>query len=219
MSADDSEASLRLVAKSFSAAGHELAGPLQTALNALFLFERKKALVPPELASSLRALEAAVETLRTRLDRLLRLPQAFVATRRDTNVGEVIDLALVPLGPDAQRVVLDAARGQRLSLDAQGVALALGELLTNALQASPPAAAISLVLSLEGDALVARVCNARGPGFPLQAMDPFFSLHAKMLGLGLPVAKAVALSHGGTLHLADEAGTSTATLTLPGGPP
>lgn len=218
MSGDDSEASLRLVAKSFSAVGHELAGPLQTALNALFLFERKKALVPPELAGSLRALEAAVETLRTRLDRLLRLPQAFVATRGDTNVGDLIDLALLPLGAEAQRVVPEAARGQRLSLDAQGVALALGELLTNALQASPAGAPVSLALGLEGGALVARVCNARGPGFPLQAMDPFFSLHAKMLGLGLPVAKAVALSHGGTLRLTDETGTSVATLTLPGGP-
>ncbi|MDP1825566.1 MAG: HAMP domain-containing sensor histidine kinase [Archangium sp.] len=217
MSGDESEASLRLVAKSFSAVGHELAGPLQTALNALFLLERKTAQAPPEFTTSLRTLEAAMDTLRTRLDRVLRLPQAFFVTRQDTSVDEVIDLALQPLGADAKRVVLEVARGRRLSIDPRGAALAVSELLANALEAGPPGAPVSLAAGVEGHAFVARVGNG-GPGFPVQAIDPFFTRHARTLGLGLPVAKAVALAHGGHLQLDDAAGTSVATLTLPGDP-
>ena len=75
MSGADPEAELRLVARSFSAVGHELAGPLQTALNALFVLEKR--MVPAELKPSLRALEVAVDTMRTRLDRLLRTTPSF----------------------------------------------------------------------------------------------------------------------------------------------
>ena len=51
-----SESQLRLVARSFSAVSHELAGPLQTAINALFVLEQRRDSVPAELTPSLHAL-------------------------------------------------------------------------------------------------------------------------------------------------------------------
>ena len=212
MSTADSEAELRLVARSFSAVGHELAGPLQTAVNSLFVLERMKAAVPPELTAPLRALEVAMDTLRTRLDRLLRLPQAFLATREELTLGEVIELSLHSLGARADQVTVLIEPAEKICVDGNAAALALGELLLNALEAGGP---VSLAAGLEGQALVLRVTN-RGPGFPPSALDPFYSASAKALGLGLPLARAVALSHAGTLRLTDEGGLSMATLTLAG---
>lgn len=212
----ESEQSLRLVARSFSAVGHELAGPLQTTLNALFVLERKKALVPPELLSSLRALESSVETLRARLERVLQLPRALHSFRQDTTGPDVIERALEPLGPEAPRVHCEVGAGGRVRIDGEAAALALTELLLNALQATP-GGEIFLAVSSEETALVARVTNA-STAAPPRAFAPFSRSEGKTLALGLPIAKAVALSHGGALELEHQAGLVVTTLTLPGGP-
>lgn len=215
MNEPESEQSLRLVARSFSAVGHELAGPLQTALNALFVLERKKALVPPELLSSLRALESSVGTLHARLERLLCLPRALHVFRQDTTGPDVIERALEPLGPEVPRVRCEVGPGGRVSIDGEAAALALTELLRNALQASPDAE-VSLAVSSEAGTLVARVTNPSLTA-PTATSLPFSRTEGKTLALGLPIANAVALGHGGTLELEHQAGLVVTTLTLPGG--
>ena len=150
--------------------------------------------------------------MRVKIDRLVHLPQAFLATRQLISVGEVIELALQSLKGRRDQVSVVAAQGEQTCIDGNAAALALGELLLNALTAGAP---VSLSASLEGRSLVLRVTNP-GPGFPPAAIDPFEGAEGKTLGLGLAIAQAVAISHGGALTLTDEGGVSTATLSLVG---
>jgi signal transduction histidine kinase len=219
VSPPDRDEALKLVAKSFSAAGHELAGPLQTALNALFLLEKRRARLPEELAGPLRTVEQAVETLRARLDHLLRLPHGFHAMRATTNGATMVAQALLGVGEGSRRVVqLRPAPADPLELDEESVTGALTELLANALSAAPPGEPVTLETGLDGGRLSFTVSNTGGawPEPPEAAVDPFFTSQARTLGLGLAIARAVALAHDGDLAIQREGGTTRVTLTVLG---
>ena len=94
---------------------------------------------------------------------------------------------------------------------------ALENLLDNAAGFSPPDAAVEIELAAEGDEAVLRVLD-RGPGVPEAHRDRifarFFSTRGGArddagrphTGLGLPIARAIALSEGGRLEVHDRPG-------------
>ena len=86
---------------------------------------------------------------------------------------------------------------------------ALDNLLSNALDASPPGGVVTLHLGADRDA--ARICVLdQGPGVPEplreRVFEPFFTTRSSGHGLGLAVARDAAQRHGGTIRFVDGPG-------------
>jgi len=89
-----------------------------------------------------------------------------------------------------------------LLLDRIKLKQALLNLLTNALDASPPSSQVSVVLRSEGEGAHVTVID-QGRGIPEEDLErlfsPFFSTKDKGTGLGLTFAQKIVELHGGTL--------------------
>jgi signal transduction histidine kinase len=107
---------------------------------------------------------------------------------------------------------------------------ALLNLVSNAQKFSPDGAAVRLTLSEKGDD-VAWAVSDQGPGIAADDIahlfERFFTMPPDVAsgqtgtGLGLPIARAIALAHGGGIEVESELGQgSTFTLRVPAaGPP
>jgi signal transduction histidine kinase len=114
--------------------------------------------------------------------------------------------------------------------DAQRLTQLLLLLLDNAVRYSLPGGVVRWRVSNQGDWLVLEVKD-QGIGIPPQELSQIFERHfrgevarrhrASGSGLGLPIARALAQAHGGTLEISsqfagpDAAGSTTAVLRLP----
>ena len=90
-----------------------------------------------------------------------------------------------------------------LEIDARLLGRAVRNLIENALRVSPAGAAVEVGLETTRTEAVIRVAD-RGPGVEPDLLgkifDPYFSTHATGTGLGLPIARRIAESHGGTMR-------------------
>jgi len=97
-------------------------------------------------------------------------------------------------------------------LDAHGVQVAVGQLVRNAAQAVANGGTITLNARIDGGVVEIEIVDD-GPGMApdtvARALDPLFSAKAKGLGLGLPIADAVARAHGGALECKSTLGAGT----------
>jgi signal transduction histidine kinase len=135
------------------------------------------------------------ERRRLELGQLLGHTLELVAGRADLR-GVRVESTLGP-GP----LVLDADRGQLHQL--------LFNLLLNALDASPPGAAVRVAARAEGagGARSVRIeVRDAGPGLPRELgeriFEPFVSTKETGLGLGLSICRRVVEDHGGTITAA-----------------
>lgn len=91
-------------------------------------------------------------------------------------------------------------------LDPYRVQQALLNLVTNALQASPPGSLVRVNLRKQGRDIWLEVLD-QGDGIAPeqreQIQSPFFTTKKEGTGLGLPIAKKIAEAHGGRLEMAD----------------
>jgi two-component system sensor histidine kinase AtoS len=95
-------------------------------------------------------------------------------------------------------------------------------LVLNALQATPAGGAIAIETGGDTRALEVRVRDT-GQGIAEEVLprvfDAFFTTREGGTGLGLPIARRIVESHGGTLVLRSRDGEGTvATLSLPAAP-
>ena len=129
-------------------------------------------------------------------------------------VETVVESALSAVRGQAaeKRIVLSIALPSDdglVFLDLHRVHQALVNLLRNAVQASRPEGAIDLFFRWEGSWAVFDVLD-RGPGLDPgdieRVFEPFFTRKKDGTGLGLPLARQVALAHGGTLTAALRSG-------------
>jgi hypothetical protein len=89
-------------------------------------------------------------------------------------------------------------------------------LITNAIRYTPPGAQITVDMVIRGDDAIASVSD-NGNGIPPEererVFDPFYRGRANRTipgdGLGLPIARHIALAHGGDLKLESEVGKGT----------
>ena len=96
-----------------------------------------------------------------------------------------------------------------LEIDVRLLGRAVRNLIENALRVSPEDREVVLALETEGSEAVIRVAD-RGPGVEPELLskifDPYFSTHDAGTGLGLPIAKRIAESHGGSMRARNRAG-------------
>lgn len=213
MSSED--AAPRVFARAISAVHHAVAGAIQAAGNSLYVLRRRLPEPAPEVNAQLEHLEAQLARIRVRLSSLMVLPEVFLPlTRGDVSVRSLLEEALesVPAARNRVRMTVQPSlEPLRVMVDAGRIVIALGQLLTNAVEHSPKGSAIDLSVSSEGNVLVLSVCSegrSNWPSPPEKAIDPLYTTKGSSLGLGLSIVKAVAEAHEGQLTFRPE-GTSS----------
>lgn len=200
---------------------HELRSPIQTLLG-----ETEVALLRERDASEYRAL------LQSNLDDLRDLARAVdnLVTLCGTNPGRRLrDLERFDLGREAglrleRERVHAARRGVTVALRAEGdlslvgdreaLLLALGNLVSNAVDWSPPGGVVSVELSGASDPLELAV-EDMGPGVPEDERDAIFEPFRRGraaagrragYGLGLALVRSAVQTHGGSVDVVSAAG-------------
>ena len=182
-------------------------------------------------------LRAAIERAQTDLDgivaifqALLRIAEIEAGARRSSFAAVDISAVLRDLAElyeavaedGGQRLVTDIVPGLFAYGDREMIQQAVVNLLENALKFSPPEGVIRLAASVVANRVEILVGDA-GPGIPAaerdQAVERFFrgeqARSTPGSGLGLALVQAVAVLHGGSLALEDNAPGLRAILRLP----
>jgi two-component system nitrogen regulation sensor histidine kinase NtrY len=160
-----------------------------------------------------------------RYRRLTDLPAAEPVKVRAAELAASLDRLMAPMMAEAGVDYASTVSPKALTLQADPELLeqALINLLKNALEAvrGRPGAAVRLGVRLE-DGQAALIVEDNGPGLPQGDPDavyvPFFTTKAGGSGVGLTLARQIALTHGGRLeHSARNGGGAVFRLVLPWG--
>lgn len=208
---------------------HELKGPLAAISGAAELLSEDP---PPadreRFLANVRAEAARMQTLIEALLHLATLERAEVLAREHVPVATLLDDVVAGLNPVAavRGVMLTTTVPADLALtgDRFWLRQGLANLVFNAIEFAPAGSTVEVSASKEVEAIQLHVLD-RGPGIPDWARDKvferFFSLPRpdtgrRGSGLGLTIAREVAVRHGGGLALGPRPnGGTVATLTIP----
>ena len=111
-----------------------------------------------------------------------------------------------------------------LRADARGLVEALGNVVMNAIGASPSGGAVSVTSCESADGGQLWTVRDTGPGIPRHDLPhvgvPFFSRRKEGSGLGIAVTREIVERHGGLAQIESEAGSGTlVSIWLPPAPP
>lgn len=202
---------------------HQIRNPLGAIVNAAAILA--KAIGPRATTDELQAISVINEEVwranRIIVD-LIDFARIRPAEPKPVLLQSLVSSVLVskPLTP-AIEVTVDVPPGLTVSVDRDQVEGALGNLITNAIEAMPAGGKLSLVARRDGD--VARIAIAdTGPGIVPEVwehlFEPLVTTKPVGLGLGLTTARALIDNQGGTIRCATEAGKGTRfDVTLPAG--
>jgi two-component system sensor histidine kinase RegB len=215
----------RLASLATMAAGaaHELATPLGTV--ALVAKELERALdgKAPALVEDARLIREQVGRCRAILDQMAGGAGAAGESLSSMTVDQLLDEALTGARPEPRvvRQIAAVVGGAEVRLPARAVSQALRSLITNAQDASPPDAVVTLSAVLRADVLAIDVAD-RGRGMSAEVLarigEPFFTTKqpGRGMGLGLFLARAVFEGVGGAMAIDSSEGTGTrVTVTVP----
>ncbi|GAB2855455.1 HAMP domain-containing sensor histidine kinase [Pseudoduganella ginsengisoli] len=197
---------------------HELKTPLAALVEGVSLLEDE---VPGPLSRQQREIAAILRqntlSLQAQIEDLLRFNEAGFAAQRlrrtTTDPGVLLDSVIAAQRLQCQaRHVHCAVEGQvrPLLLDADLMAAALGNLLSNALRFSPQGGAVHFSLS-EAQGKLHIDCRDEGPGVAPQdserIFEPFYQGERQPAsarrgnGIGLAIVREYVHAHGGALRL------------------
>jgi signal transduction histidine kinase len=216
----DALARVRSLEQIGSKVAHELKNPL-TGVKALVQLGLRN---PGEAASHQRL--EVVEREVTRMQEILQNYLSFTrpleaAQPRQVELGALVSDTLVLLSAraDDARVRLYAAGDATLDADPRRLKEALLNLVTNAIEATPPGGEVVVEVRRidEGAEIVVR---DTGRGMPAETLTrigtPFFTTRDEGTGLGVVLARSVVAQHGGALRYESEPGKGTrVSVTLP----
>ena len=214
----------RLASLATMAAGaaHELSTPLGTV--ALTAKELERALVDhPELAADARLIREQVGRCRAILEQMQQGAGTVGESVASCTVAQLLEEALLGIRAttSVHRDVSDDVLGTTLKLPPRAVSQALRSLVTNAQDASPPAATVVIAVARIEPSLEITIRD-RGPGISTEVMarigEPFFTTKApgRGMGLGLFLARAVIEGVGGSLRIeSPESGGTEVSVALP----
>ena len=174
-----------------------------------------------ELANGDSTRQDLVETSRAQIRRIDRWLRSFLALGAEESVEpEEIDLGDLVKGVILESVQqgadIQVEERDELSVRVVPGAMraAIGNLVENAAQASPPGKAIEVTMWRDGETAVVSIVD-RGGGLPPEVKERLFSPHVTTkvggAGMGLFLARQLIVGmHGGALELEDADGGGTA---------
>ena len=206
---------------------HELRTPL-TAIRGHVAALLEGVVTDPELASqSLATVEAETQRLERLVGDILDLAKLdahrFTVTTEEVDMSQLLDQAYERYREEAHRRAIDYRRegsaAPVITSDGDRVLQVVGNLLSNAFQATPDGGRILLGLA-QRNGTVRVTVEDNGPGIPAEARErlfrPFESTRGGGTGLGLAIAKELSTALGGRLELESEVGRgSRFSLVLP----
>ncbi len=209
---------------------HELKNPLASLRSALETFEQVS---EPAARAALSAI------MRDDVARLDRLITAIAdASRLDAELSratfEPVDVGALAgtivrhaRPPEGVALELDATGDLVIPAHAERLALAVRNLIDNALSFAPPGSTVRVSVARAG-AQVRLGVEDEGPGVPEDALERIFERFVSLRegkqarahsGLGLAIVRAVAAGHGGAVEASNRPqGGARFTLSLPAGP-
>ncbi|MFP2924449.1 ATP-binding protein [Pyxidicoccus sp. 3LG] len=173
------------------------------------------------LARILDAADRANRLIRDLLDfTQARMGKALPVNRRNVDLHELARQVVdeVGLATPGRRFDVEEAGDARGSLDPDRISQVLTNLLTNAVQYSPPGTPIRVKTEEEDGKLVLSVCN-EGPPIPAHVLPGLFEpmtrgdntgSERRSIGLGLYIVDQIVRAHGGHVEVVStrEAGTT-----------
>lgn len=215
------ERSARFAAVTALAAGaaHELGSPLGTIAVVAKELEiaTKKAGVSEDITEDALLIRTEVDRCRAILDRMrLEVGDDLRYETRVVTAQEFIEEAMADLVEDRKpRVKSEVVVGaERFYLTSRAILRAVGVLLRNAFEASPPDATVTMRLRHDGRELTCEVID-RGGGMPADVLkragEPFFTTKemGRGMGMGLFLVKLVIENNDGRLELQSTPGQGT----------
>ncbi|HZQ15192.1 MAG TPA: HAMP domain-containing sensor histidine kinase [Gaiellaceae bacterium] len=206
---------------------HELRTPL-TAIRGHVAALLEGVVTDPELASqSLATVEAEARRLERLVGDILDLAKLdahrFTVTSEEVDMAQLLDQAFERYREEAQRRAIDYRRegsaAPVITSDGDRVLQVVGNLLSNAFQATPDGGSIRLRLAQQNGTVRVTVEDT-GPGIPAEVRErlfrPFESNRGGGTGLGLAIAKELSTALGGSLEVESQVGRgSRFSLVLP----
>lgn len=224
----------RLASIGTMAAGiaHEINNPIAAVLNSAEAAQRFKhePQAAPLLDKCLHNVVRSARRCQQIVENVLKFARQEPTDRARCRLNDLVRTVRETILPEAQQqgveIVLDLADDlPDVFVNALGVEQVLGNLLRNAIQASPATTAV-LVRTRKTHSGVRLIVEDHGQGMtPEQrerAFDPFYSTrqHESGTGLGLSIAHGIVRGHGGTIEINSEVGRGTSvTVDLPSGDP
>lgn len=170
----------------------------------------------------LRVAEAEIERMDGILKEYLSFSRPIEKLRREPlALGALADEVVLILGPQAAHagVTLRRQGDARIEADARRLKEALFNLVANALEATPRGGSVRVEIA-ERDGAVRLSVRDSGRGMAKEVLErvgtPFFTTREQGTGLGVALARAVFVQHGGALEYESAEGRGTTALgTLP----
>ena len=199
---------------------HELRTPL-TAIRGHVAALREGVVTDPELAEeSLTIVAEEAERLGRLVGDVLDLAKLdahrFTVLTEEVDMGRLCDRAYSTFADEARRRGIDYTQrsGEEpvIVSDGDRVLQIISNLLSNAFRWTPDGGRIDLALGSSNGAVTVDVVD-NGPGIGAEEQErifrPFWSRDGRGTGLGLPIAKELAVALGGRIELETEIGTGS----------
>lgn len=199
---------------------HELRTPL-TAIRGHVAALREGVVTDPELAeASLTVVAEEAERLGRLVGDVLDLAKLdahrFTVLTEEVDMGRLCDRAYSTFSEEARRREIDYTRRSDeepvIVSDGDRVLQIISNLLSNAFRWTPDGGRIDLALGSSNGAVTVDVAD-NGPGIGPEEQErifrPFWSRDGRGTGLGLPIAKELAVALGGRIELETEVGTGS----------
>jgi two-component system sensor histidine kinase VicK len=196
---------------------HELRTPL-TAIRGHVAALREGVVTDPELADlSLETVEAEAERLGRLVGDVLDLAKLdahrFTVLTEEVDMGRVCERAYSTFSEEARRRGIEYEKRAEdepvIVSDGDRVLQIISNLLSNAFRWTPDGGRIDVELASENGAVLVDVADT-GPGIRAEEQErifrPFWSRDGRGTGLGLPIARELALALGGRIELESEVG-------------
>ena len=197
---------------------HELRTPLTAIRGHVEALREGIVTEPDQVQGSLDIVAAETDRLERLVGDVLDLAKLqadrFTVRNEEVDLGRVLDHVHGAFAEEARRREIDyrvEADGEPpvIVSDGDRVLQVISNLLSNAFRWTPDGGRVDLQLASSNGAVRVDVVDS-GPGVPLEdrerIFEPFISQYVDGTGLGLPIARELALALGGRVELSSEPG-------------